>query len=288
MPYKEIIVYTNSDSVDILSDAFFHIGVNGVKIDDPGEIAEFLKGGGSWDYIDEKLLKGGGEVKVSGFVTAEECEEKIGEIKNYLLEEYGIAPESLKISAIESEEVNWLEEWKKYYSPIEIGAFAVVPAWIDYKTDKIVVKIDPSTAFGSGEHESTKLCLKFLSGINLKNKTVLDVGCGSGILGIAAAKSGAKRVYMCDLDGLAVKSARENAALNGVSDEVMIEEADLLSKTGLEGDVILANLTADILIRLSKFLPEKCSPSAVLICSGIIHSRKKRLSRLWQRPDLNY
>ena len=278
--YKEIIVTTTSENADLVADGFFAIGVSGVKIIDPRDVQDVIKSGMHWDYIDDGLLNPTNkDAKVSAFVSQEECSAKIEELKAYLKEVYGLDAEELKIVDSDYEDGDWLNEWKKFYKPIPVGKFVVVPEWEHYDNPEGLtpILIDPSMAFGTGEHESTRLCLSLLSDIDLDGKDVIDVGTGSGILGIGAAKKGAASVYMCDIDSLSVKSAAENAERNGVRHLVTIENADLLQKTDRKGDVVLANLTADILIRLSEGLSVACRKGTVLICSGIIHSRKQEV-----------
>lgn len=275
--YKEIIVETTGEGADFVADAFFSLGATGVKIIDPSDLDDLIKNGKNWDYIDDSLMKNRDEAtKVSAFVALESCNEKIEELKKILASYTGIDFGSLKITTADYVDGDWLTEWKKYYKPIEVGAFVIIPEWQTYDNKKgfIEIKIDPSMAFGTGEHESTKLCLTLLSDGDLHGKTVIDVGTGSGILGIAAVKRGAKSVYMCDIDSLSIKNSTENAELNGVLDAVTIEESDLMAKTDRTADVITANLTADILMRLSDGLPKHMNKNAILICSGIIHSRK--------------
>ena len=128
-------------------------------------------------------------------------------------------------------------------------------------------------AFGTGEHETTKMCLDLLGEIDMSGKTVIDVGTGSGILGIASILSGAKSAYMCDIDSTAIDTAKENARLNNVSDRCEIERADLLEKSKEPADVVFANITADILIRLSKDIGRFLKDDGTIILSGIIHAR---------------
>lgn len=285
--YKEIIVDTTTEGADFIADAFFSIGVSGVKIIDPGDVNELIKSGRNWDYIDDKLLNIKDRVtKVSAFVSEEDLKKKIAELKENISYISGVELGTLEISVADYKDGDWLTEWKKYYKPIEIGKFAVVPEWIDYdnKDGRTVIKIDPSMAFGTGEHESTKLCLSLLSEIDISGKNVADVGTGSGILGIGAAKAGAAYVYMSDIDSLSIKSAKENAALNSVTDIVGIEEGDLIKKE-IAADVVLANLTADILIRLAGSIGNKIKRGGALICSGIIHKRKQEVIDAFLNED---
>ena len=183
----------------------------------------------------------------------------------------------INVSIVDDE--SWYDSWKKYYSPIEIGNYVIVPKWINYKNEKNLIKIliDPGMAFGTGEHESTKMCLDLMSNVDFNDKDVIDVGTGSGILGVGAMLSNAKSCYMCDIDSVAVKAAQENALLNNVEDKVVIELADLLTKDDKKADIVLANLTAGILQRLSLDLPNYINKGGILICSGIIHERKQEV-----------
>lgn len=275
MKWYEITVNTTSEGTEYIADAFFSIGcLGGIKIIDNKDVIEVITLNTLWDYVDEDVLWDSEIAKVSAFVTREELDEKIQQLKAFCAEhKYPIG----EIIVTEIEDECWYETWKKYYSPIEIGKFAVIPKWVKYDAKEGIVKIliDPGMAFGTGEHESTKMCLQLMSDEIFEGKDVIDVGTGSGILGIAATLSGAKSCYMCDIDGVAIKAAHENAALNGVEQLVAIENADLLTKENKKGDVVLANLTAGILVRLSQDLTDHIVKGGVLICSGIIHERKQ-------------
>lgn len=277
--YREIIVETTHEGADFVSDAFFALGVTGVTVKDPQDVKDVLSSTSNWDYVDESVTANpDAKVYVSGFVSAEETEHKIAEMNTALEEWEGVVDlGTRKITVREYHDVNWLEEWKKYYRPIVAGRFTVVPEWLstDGYEDSVVIRIDPSMAFGTGEHESTRLCLTLLGELEVEGKRVIDVGTGSGILGIGAAKLNAKEIFMCDIDSLSIASAKENATLNGVLDKVEIKVSDLTEQANGEYDIALANLTADILLRLAGDLPRVLVKGGKLICSGIIHSRKE-------------
>lgn len=276
MKWCEITVNTDSEGTELIADAFFSIGcAGGVKITDVNDVLDIIAHNKMWDYVDENLLKADKSAKVSGFVSLDEKDGKIKELKEYLVGE-GVPFGEINTSVIDDE--SWVDTWKKYYRPIEAGRYDIVPKWINHNSspEKIKILMDPGMAFGTGEHESTKMCLMLMSGIDFNDKAVIDVGTGSGILGIAAIKSGAKSCYMCDIDSVAVKAAKENAELNGVLPDAVIELADLLVGDR-KADAVLANLTAGILIRLSEGLSAHMNKGGVLICSGIIHERKKEV-----------
>lgn len=277
--YREIIVETTHEGADFVSDAFFALGVTGVTVKDSQDVKDVLSSTSNWDYVDESVTANpDAKVFVSGFVSAEETENKIAEMNAALDGWEGIVDlGSREITVREYRDVNWLEEWKKYYRPVAAGRFTVVPEWLsaDGYEDSVVIRIDPSMAFGTGEHESTRLCLTLLGEQEVKGKRVIDIGTGSGILGIGAAKLKADEVFMCDIDSLSIASAKENALLNGVADQVEIRVSDLTEQANGEYALALANLTADILLRLAGDLPRVLIQGGKLICSGIIHSRKE-------------
>ena len=286
MKWYEIIVNTTSEGSDLIADAFFSVGcTGGVKIMDKNDVRDIIENGSLWDYIDDELLQSDETARVSGFFSPEEAESKLKEFTDYCKERELPVGE---INITEIDDSDWYDNWKKYYSPIQTGRYFIVPKWLQQDCDKDMVKvlIDPGMAFGTGSHESTKMCLMLMSSEDFTGKEVIDVGTGSGILGTAALLSGAKSCYMCDIDSVAVKAAKENAELNKVTDRATIENADLLTKNNQIGDIVLANLTADILIRLSKGLPEHIAKGGVLICSGIIHSRLEEVKQAFTSAGL--
>ena len=286
MKWYEIIANTTSEGSDLIADAFFSIGcTGGVKIMDKNDVLDIIQNGSLWDYIDDELLQTDGSARVSGFFSPEETESKLKEFKD-LCKERNLPIGEINVAEID--DTDWYDNWKRYYAPIDAGRYMIVPRWLkpEEKKDKINVLIDPGMAFGTGAHESTKMCLLLMSQEDFTGKKVIDVGTGSGILGTAALLSGAKDCYMCDIDSVAVKAAKENADLNKVSDRAEIENADLLTKSNKVGEIVLANLTADILIRLSKALPDHIVSGGVLICSGIIHSRLEEVKEAFIKAGM--
>ena len=169
-------------------------------------------------------------------------------------------------------------EWKKYYNPIKTKHITIVPTWIDYKASKgeKIMRLDPGMAFGTGSHATTRMCLELMEA---EGKDVIDVGCGSGILGIAAKICGAKSVYMCDIDEQAVEFARQNASLNHV--DAVIERADLL-EGDRQADFIFANITADILMRFSKSIGKHLRKGGIIVLSGIIDKREAEVVQCYR------
>ena len=270
----EIEVSTTTVGAEIISDTLTELTGEGVCVSDEKDVLDVLTASTNWDYVEDNLVKGSSAVTVKGFCRIEDSESVLTELKKRLeafkSEDFGIDFGTLKVETQEVSTDNWDEEWRKFYKTIELDKIAVVPDWIDYDGGKAVVRLEPGMAFGTGEHASTRLCLGLLESLELVGLDVIDVGTGSGILGIAASKLGAKSVYMTDIDEKAVAVARENVEKNGAQN-CTVEVSDLADS--ICQDVILANLTADILLRLLDRLSNSVKKGSKLIASGIIAER---------------
>lgn len=180
--------------------------------------------------------------------------------------------------AIESvNEEDWATAWKKYYRPTKVGERVVVcPSWENYsKADnEIVLTLDPGMAFGTGTHDTTRLCIRLIERFVENGTSMLDIGTGSGILAVAALLLGAKNVVGVDIDEVAVRVAKENAELNGVSDSVKFLAGDLTDKVSGKFNLVSANIVADVIIRLLPSLAEFLTDDGVFIASGIIDTRE--------------
>ena len=173
------------------------------------------------------------------------------------------------------EQEDWQNGWRKYYHPMDIGKrLAIVPSWQEYDTDRVKLILDPGLAFGTGGHETTSLCLEALDERVRGGERVLDIGTGSGILAIAALKLGAGSAEGVDIDPVAVRTAGENAALNGVADKLTVLVGDLSDKASGRYDIITANIVANAIISLAPAVPGLMAENATFIASGIIDSRK--------------
>ena len=174
------------------------------------------------------------------------------------------------------DDADWNENWKKYFKAFEIGSrLAVCPSWEEYdnKDDRIVVSIDPGAAFGTGTHATTSLCMEILEREVSGDKTVLDIGTGSGILAISSMLLGAKSAIGVDIDAQSVKTAKENAVINGVSDKTEFLVGDLADKISDKYDIVCANIVADVVIRLFDNVAQFIKKDGILIVSGIIDMR---------------
>lgn len=182
-------------------------------------------------------------------------------------------------------EEDWAESWKKYYKPVKVGRVVIVPAWETYTPaeDELTVSMDPGMAFGTGTHETTRLMIAMLQKYIRKGCRMLDVGCGSGILSICAARPGAAYCAAYDLDPVAVRVARENIAASGQTG-IVCGQSDLLSDVDTAGgkfDVVAANIVADIVIRMTPDVPRVLNDGGVLIASGIICPRREEVERVF-------
>ena len=189
------------------------------------------------------------------------------------MEAAGIPPYTVETEGVEQED--WQNGWRKYYHPMEIGSrLAVVPSWQQYDTDRVKLILDPGLAFGTGGHETTSLCLEALDEQVRGGERMLDIGTGSGILAIAALKLGAASAEGVDIDPVAVRTAGENAALNGVQDKLTVLVGDLSDKASGTYDIITANIVANAILSLAPAVPGLMAEGATFIASGIIDSRK--------------
>lgn len=268
MKYKTITVFTNHNDADLISSAMFDAGAGGVSILDKQDFLDLVKSDVIWDYVDESVLEQSEVVKVSTmYELGDKDFEANLEANLEELKKNGVQFGEILKGEIDA--ADYENEWKKYYNPIKTKNITIVPTWIEYnpEKDEKIMRLDPGMAFGTGSHATTRMCLELM---DVEGKDVIDVGCGSGILGIAAKICGAKSVYMCDIDAQAVEFATKNAELNNVV--ATIEKADLLEGEQ-QADFIFANITADILMRFSKSIGKHLRENGIIVLSGIIDTR---------------
>ncbi len=245
---------------------------NGLMIED---YSDFSLNGMYGDLVDDSILNADKTtVKVSLFVPEEK---NLSEYTSFLKERFSVLGISATLSADGMNEEDWSESWKKYYKPIPLGKVTVVPAWEEYeaKEGEVIIKMDPGMAFGTGTHETTRLVMKIMQDEILGGERFLDVGTGSGILSICASKLGAKSCNAYDIDPVAVKIAKENAEADGCTN-ITVGVSDLLKGVDLsfgKYDFCVANIVADIIIRMLPDIDEYLKEGAPLILSGIISMR---------------
>lgn len=283
MRYLQMSVSTTHDGADLVAALMFDEGSDGIEIRDGADVRELIEKKISWDYVDENLLKiTDDKVTVIGFFPLEFSPARLESALDELRRDSVIPLGSLETVAREINSEDWENEWRKYYAPIEIGDVTIVPAWLKYAGKGTPVYIEPGMAFGTGNHETTALCVALMQDVEIKGKRVADMGCGSGILGITAAVLGAKSVLLSDLDPLAVEASEHNARLNGVENVCKITCGDL-DLSGEKADLVLANITADVLIRLYDKLGEVIGSGDYAVICGIIHARAAEVENCYAR-----
>jgi ribosomal protein L11 methyltransferase len=281
MKFTEFTISTTAEASELVSDILWNYTNYGVAICDVNDVIELIeKRRDTWDYVDEGLVHGSTEVLVKAYVALEQSEQASVDIRSELEALAFNAQGNIFVGTLETvkrivDGDDWIEIWRKHYRPMQFGRVWVCPEWIEHNVSdgEVEVKIDSNMAFGTGEHETTSMCIELIQDYLRPTDLVIDVGCGSGILGIAAIKLGANSAILTDIDFVAVKSANHNCELNGVSSKVTVAHSNLLDDTSVKGDLVVANITADVLKILAKSILNNVKENGYLIMSGIIHSR---------------
>lgn len=282
MKWIEVQIKTTTEAVEVVSNILYEAGVGGLVIEDPNDVIFQNKNEGDWDYIDPTLVEQNFEgVIVKGYLPeSEDLIDKIELIKQNVekIPQYNLDKGLGEVTTSEVYEKDWANSWKKYYKPKKIGEKIVVkPSWESYekKTEDIVIELDPGMAFGTGTHETTIMCIKQLEKYVHQHDIVFDIGCGTGILSIAAAKLGAISTIGIDLDEVSVKVAKENVRKNGVANTVQIRKGNLLDVVDGKANVIVANIIAEVIVKLAEAVPKFLLEDGVFIASGIILDKIK-------------
>ncbi len=295
MKFTELTVHTTSEGSELIADIMWRYTNYGVAISDVKDVIALQRDKVMyWDYMDEELTADlYGDVLVKAFIAVDITEETLPRIREDIDEmrvncNGALNLGSLEMTRREIEGDDWIEIWRKHFRPIHLGAIVVVPEWIAYEKQdgEEIVKLDSNMAFGTGEHETTSMCVELLQEYITPDSVCIDVGCGSGILGISAVKLGAKFAYLTDIDYVAVESAKHNAQLNGVSEKVTVAHSNLLDDSTVIGDIMLANITADILENLAPSIPKNLKKGGTLILSGIIDCKKDRVIEVYEKQGL--
>lgn len=278
MKWAEISIQTTHEATEAVANIFHELGSSGVVIEDP-ELINAYRRSGAWDYCDIPEETDTETVIVKAYLPVDEhLKEKLHVFETAVdeLVTHNLDKGNGSIQCQEIKEEDWASSWKEYFHPVRIGEKIVIkPSWEEYQplTKDIVIELDPGMAFGTGTHHTTAMCSRCLEEGMKPGDIVFDVGTGSGILSIAAAKLGAAGVQAVDLDSVAVRVARENVALNHVEPVVRVVQGDLLTGVIGKANIIIANIIADIIIKLLPDIPDHLQDDGLFIASGIISER---------------
>ena len=289
MKWLELKIDAAPAGLEPVSALLEDLGITGLVIDDEGDFQDFLEHNHAyWDYVDDQLMQEKKglcritfylEDSPDGYNTLAQVRMALSRVKQEH-PEYG----RLLLTMENMEDADWENNWKQFYKPMEIGdRLIVIPEWesTGVPEDRVALRLNPGLTFGTGSHATTRLCLTALEKHITGGQTVLDLGCGSGILSIAALLLGADRAVACDIDEKCMDVAYENAALNGVGrDRYTVRWGDVVTDQALRQelggpyDVVVANIVADAICMLAGPMTRHLVKGGLLICSGIIRERE--------------
>lgn len=279
MEWQEVSVRTVYEALEAVSDLFYELGSGGVVIEDP-QLLRNMSQSGLWDTFElpaEMFNKHLPVVK--GYLPINEnLKSKLEELK-YGLQEITNRLEnaSWDISLLTLAEEDWAHSWKAYFKPSKVGNKIVIkPSWETFtpQEGELILELDPGMAFGTGNHATTSMCVKLLEKYLQPGMEVIDVGTGTGILAMSAATLGAEKVLALDFDEVAVRVARENTIRNGLEKKIILAQNDLLHGRTEKVQLVVANIIADVIIRLLPQVETRLDPKGYFIASGIISERK--------------
>lgn len=288
MEWIQVSIYTTAEGIEAVSGRLLQLGFSGIEIEDEQDFKDFLENNKDcWDYVDEDLVRNMEKETCVKVYIREDEPDALAAIKASMLElkEYDENGEfgRLEISLNTLREEDWANNWKKFFHPMEIGENLIIkPYWEDIpKTNKTVFEINPGLTFGTGSHHTTRLCLEDIEKTVKKGDTVLDLGCGSGILSIVSLLFGADKALAVDIDPNSLETAFDNLTRNNLNkDKYKVLIGNILSDENLQQvvleqkyDVVLANIVADVIIAILPLVKKALKPDGIFITSGIIDIR---------------
>ncbi|MDR1206439.1 MAG: 50S ribosomal protein L11 methyltransferase [Peptococcaceae bacterium] len=306
MDWIEVSIYTTTEGIEPVCGCLYQLGFTGLQVEDAADFRAFLNDRDrNWDYMDDKLVreKQDAETCVKVYVSdREEGHAALRAVRDGMRALPGILPEldlgRLEVEVVPVREEDWANNWKQYFKPFPVGRRLMIkPSWESCETaeGRILLEIDPGSVFGTGLHETTQLCLEQLERYVKPDMSVLDVGCGSGILAAAACLFGAGRAVGVDMEPGAAETVARNAAGNGIPLERMrvytgniLTDAGLRETLGQEGpfDLVLANIMADVIMEAAPWIPGWLKPGGVCLASGIIEERGPEVVRALESAGL--
>lgn len=293
MEWIEVVIETVSENEDIVTDILYQAGASGLTIEDPKDFIDLSNDKESWDFIDSSLMNFEKD-KISFkayFPKSQDLEKTLDFIKDKIvnrpLKDIGNPYGDLILNLVDDED--FAESWKKYYKPIKIGKRIIIkPTWEDYQAevDDLIIELDPGMAFGTGTHETTYMCLEALESIVKPNDHIYDIGCGSGILGIAAAKLGAEKVIGIDIDPVCIDVSKENIKINNVEDKVQVYQGNLFDLVDDKVDLIVSNIIAEVIAGMVGDLNKYLKDDGIFIASGIILDKVELVEKALIENDM--
>ena len=287
MKWNKFRLKTTTESEDLVSSMLMDLGIQGIEIEDKIPLTQSDKEQMFVDILPE-IAADDGVAYISFYLEEEEDKDSILESVRQELEEMSAYANvgECTIEESQTEDVDWVNNWKQYFHQFYVDDVLIIPSWEEVKPedeDKMIIHIDPGTAFGTGMHETTQLCIRQIRKFVTEDSTILDVGCGSGILGMLALKFGAKYSVGTDLDPCAIDATYENMEVNGITRdqyEVMIgniiDDKEVQDKVGYEKyDIVVANILADVLVPLTPVIVHQLKPGGIYITSGIIDDKEE-------------
>ena len=287
MKWNKFRLTTTTEAEDIVSSMLMDLGIQGVEIEDKVPLTQSDKEQMFVDILPETEADDG-VAYLSFYLEEDEDKEKVLADVRVELQDMAsyLNVGACTIEESQTEDVDWVNNWKQYFHQFYVDDILIIPSWEEVKpedNDKMVIHIDPGTAFGTGMHETTQLCIRQIRKYTTPETTILDVGCGSGILGMLALKFGAKYSVGTDLDPCAIEATYENMEVNGISKamyEVMIgniiDDKDVQDKVGYgKYDIVVANILADVLVALTPVIVDQLKDGGIYITSGIIDDKEE-------------
>lgn len=282
--WLEVEIITSCEAAEAVTGILYNTGVQGISILDSEDVQFKKENPGQFDWFDENIInvKDGAIIKAY-YKQDDKFDEYVAYIKESIvnLEEFGIDKGEGIVTVNKVNEEEWENNWKKYYKPTKVGEKIVVkPIWEEYEPneEEIVIELDPGMAFGTGTHETTRLCVKALEEYVKEDSIVFDIGTGSGILAIAAAKLKAKQAVGVDLDPVAVASAKENVNYNNI-ENIQILYGNLMDVVEGKADIVVANILADVIKILAEDVKNFIAKGGYFVSSGIILDRRDDVSK---------
>ena len=287
MKWNKFRLKTTTESEDLVSSMLMDLGIQGIEIEDKIPLTQSDKEQMFVDILPE-IADDDGVAYISFYLEEEEDKESmLASVRQELkdMNAYANVGECT-IEESQTEDVDWVNNWKQYFHQFYVDDVLIIPSWEEVKPedeDKMIIHIDPGTAFGTGMHETTQLCIRQIRKYVTEDTTILDVGCGSGILGMLALKFGAKYSVGTDLDPCAIDATYENMEVNGITREQyevmignIIDDKEIQDKVGYEKyDIVVANILADVLVPLTPVILHQLKPGGIYITSGIIDDKEE-------------